>query len=276
MSSYTYNKINSHVVKPLINRNTESKDVRGYELIPELYANIFVCAKKKSGKSNLIWDILKKGVGPKTKIIIFSATLHRDPTYKHIVSHFEKKGNVIISYTSIIEDKQDNLANILDELGDDVSDDEDAKDDEEEPERLPIILTNDYFEKKLKRKRKPKSKLLAPDLIFVFDDISNQLRGKSVARLVKANRHYKAKTIISSQYVCDIMPEVFNQLDFCILFGGHEDSKIYKIHKAIDLSIDPEKFLQLYKDVTSKRFDFLWIDIVHERFRKNFNTEVEI
>ena len=47
-------------------------------------------------------------------------------------------------------------------------------------------------------KKERKLKKLAPEYIFVFDDLGNDLRHPAITQLFKASRHYKAKVIVSS------------------------------------------------------------------------------
>src|SRR4051812_31180254 len=96
---------------------------------------------------------------------------------------------------------------------------------EDEQEAMPII--NSIFKKKKNKKKKPKpQKHVAPDIIFVLDDLSTELRYKSVATLLKSNRHYRCKVILSSQYLHDLEPQSIAQLDYMLLFGGQTLDKL--------------------------------------------------
>src|SRR5205823_3520629 len=89
--------------------------------------------------------------------------------------------------------------------------------------------------------------------------------------LLKTNRHYKCKVILSSQYVNDLMPESLKQIDYFLLFGGHSIDKLEKIYKDADLPINFELFLKLYENATSAKYNFLYIDVRDVSFRKNFS-----
>ncbi len=268
-------KINKHVVKPVQLKALKKEDIRGHQLFEELYANVFICAKKKSGKSSLIWKILKDCVGRDTKIVIFSATTKKDKTYRHIIKYFTNKGNDVITYNSITEDKVNNLTEVCESLlQEENSDDTDKEEESSEDDKYKYIIKTGDEEEKEKKKRK--EKLLSPEIIFVFDDLSTELRNPAVSGLLKCNRHAKSKVIISSQYPNDIKPESLKQLDYCILFGGHSDDKLEKFHKDLDLSIELDKFMEMYKEITSEKYAFLYIDVINESFRKNFNQEIEL
>lgn len=62
-------------------------------------------------------------------------------------------------------------------------------------------------EPKEKKKKSKKSKYLAPEYMIIFDDLSSELKSRSLLSLLKFNRHFKAKLIISSQWLHDLLPE---------------------------------------------------------------------
>jgi hypothetical protein len=70
---------------------------------------------------------------------------------------------------------------------------------EKKPKQKLIIFDNEK-----KKKKVYKLKKLSPEFIFVFDNLSDKLQNKYISALLKQNRHYKAKVIISSQYYNDI------------------------------------------------------------------------
>jgi hypothetical protein len=266
-------KINKHTVEPVQLKTIRRESIRGHQLFDELYANVFICSKKKSGKSSLIFKILKECTGKETKIIIFSGTVKKDPTYRYLIKYFTNKGNDVIIYDSITEDKINNLTNVCESLLQNENSDDTDIDSTEDDIYKYIIKTGDDAEK-IKKKRK--DRLISPEIIFVFDDLSTELRNIAVSGLLKCNRHAKSKVLISSQYVHDLKPESIKQMDYCILFGGHSDDKLEKFHKDLDLSIELNKFIEIYKEITNEKYNFLYIDVINEKLRKNFDNEIEI
>jgi hypothetical protein len=91
---------------------------------------------------------------------------------------------------------------------------------------------------------------------------------------MKKNRHFKCKVIISSQHPNDLQPESLKQLQVAMLFGGHSADKIAKFHRDLDLSIDLEKFINIYRKVTEEKYSFLYIDVARGLFRKNLNQQL--
>lgn len=272
-------KINREVVKPIKHTVIRKELVKGNKLFDEPFSNIFLCAKKKSGKTNTIFKILKECMGRDTNLIVFSSTVNKDSNWIHIVKHFKKKGNNIVTFTSIKEGKDNVLQDLINTFDDpDKNDDSDTEDNLEKPKLLikcgNIRFAGREFVDEDNNEYKTKSKTISPDHILVFDDLSNELRNPILNHLLKTNRHYKMKIILSSQYVHDIAPEAWRQIDYVILFGGHSRSKLEQLHKRLDMSTPFELFHKMYKSATEKKFNFLYVDTINEIFRINFNKQI--
>jgi len=257
-------KINNEVINPISVPKIKASKIKGFELFPEVYSNVFLCARKKSGKTNAINKILYNCVGKNTHLFFFASTINKDDNLKHIIKTLRKKGNTITKYTSIKnEDKVDILQTILDTLKN-----ENNNEEEEEVEVKYIEVDEDNDEKKPRKPRK-----IAPEIIFVMDDLGGEINIPSINTLLKTNRHYKCKVIISSQYPHDLSPQARRQLDYCILFGGHSEDKLKILFIDLDLDIAFDKFVHLYKDATKEKYNFLYVDVKETKFRKNFNME---
>src|ERR1700679_162304 len=98
-------KINNVKVRPIPHQIIDPNKIKGYDLIPKLYATIYMVAEKESGKATCIFEILKRCSNKDTMLVFFGSTIHNDPSYDHIMEYFEKRGNPILKYTNIIEDK---------------------------------------------------------------------------------------------------------------------------------------------------------------------------
>ena len=110
--------------------------------------------------------------------------------------------------------------------------------------------------------------------MIVFDDLSNELKSTQLLSLMKKNRHYKSKLIISSQYLNDLLPASRKQLDIIILFKGLPEHKVKEIYKDSDISIASfDTFYKIYKEATVKPFSFLYIDTRGDKLRMNFDKE---
>src|SRR5690606_19545696 len=111
---------------------------------------------------------------------------------------------------------------------------------------------------------------ISPKIIFVLDDLGSQLKANSVDDLLKTNRHYHSKVLISSQYPHDLSIQGRRQLDYCLLFGGMTIEKLQILYNDFDLNIDFDLFHKLYQHATEKKYQFLYIDIRDNTFRRGF------
>lgn len=266
-------KINNDIVKPIkIDVKDSNKPILGAELFSEIYANIFICAKKKSGKTTLINHIIKKCCNSQTKIIIFSSTLHKDESFNKIKEFCEKHNIDLTSYTSLKnDDGSDILESMISELENEIKEEK-----EDKPKNKKVISLFDDSDDEEEEKKPKRYKYRSPEYMFIFDDLSNELKAKSINMFLKKNRHFKSKVIISSQYVHDLKPESLKQCDYFLLLGGHSEDKLEYFHKHGDLSIGFDLFHKIYKDSTNEKYNFLYIDNNNNVFRKNFNKQYNI
>ena len=263
----------------LLNKNT--LPVKGEKLITNPYSNVFICARKRSGKTCLIAKILRSCTDRKTHVVIICSTAHKDATYQVIIQKLRKRGITVDVFDSLLEGKRSIIDDIIDnyEPYEDQQSEDDEEQDDEPIEKPPAVC--DFGEcsepeddlAPSKPKRKPwKRKKLAPDLCIVLDDMGTQLRHKSVGDFMKKNRHFKCLTLVSSQYPQDLSRQSFKNLDRFIAFQGHSKEKMKEIHTRLDISFKFDKFYEMYKTATEKKYNFLYVDVEDDRdIRKNFN-----
>lgn len=269
--------INKVKVKPIVNNITEEiTDVKGKELFANNLCNIFICSRKRSGKSSLIGNILKKMADKRTIVIIFSSTNNIDPCWINIKDMLEKKNIPVISYTHFIDDETGN--NLLEDFMKDL---ETEISTEEPKEVSPNVMTGDGTYLKFGGEEKPKEvkkpyvpKKSVPKYILCFDDLSSDLRHNSIIKNLKSNRHRKIMNILSSQYFLDLNTGAISNLDYMIIFKGQDQDKLEKIHKRLDLGIDFETFKNYYDFAVKDPYNFLYIDIRNDEYRKNFNEKL--
>lgn len=270
--------INKIKVKPIVNNITEEIcDVKGKDLFQNNLCNIFICSRKRSGKSSLIGNILKKMADKRTTIIIFSSTNNIDPCWINIKEELQKKGINVLSYTHFIDDEGNNLLNdFLKEL-----------ETEEEPEPEISNSSNNNLktpdgiclkfepEKEPEKVKKPYvPKKSVPKYIIVGDDLSGDLRHNSWIKNLKSNRHRNIMNILSSQYFLDLNTGAISNLDYMILFKGQDEEKLEKIHRRLDLGIPFEDFKKCYNYAVAEPYSFLYIDVRNDEYRKNFNEKI--
>ena len=109
-------QVNNEKVEPIPVEKLAPEKIRGYKLFPNVFANIFLVARKKSGKTSVISKIVKSCIGKDTVVHIFASTVHKDPSLLRIIEYLESKGKEVDIYTSVKEEKVDHVANILRDL----------------------------------------------------------------------------------------------------------------------------------------------------------------
>ncbi len=109
-------KINDIAVKPIIQSKLAKEEILGYSYFPTLYSNIYIGSKSKSGKTTLIYNILKYCTDKKTKVFFFCSPIQRDATFKKILEMLEKKGVNVITYDHIIDGNENILHTMLNEI----------------------------------------------------------------------------------------------------------------------------------------------------------------
>lgn len=265
-------KKNDLKVEPIKLKSTiPPHKILGYDMFSELYANIFLCAKKKSGKTNTLFYILRNCAGiykvdeagvHRSKLWIFSSTVYKDDNWQVILDWADERGFEYEIYEDIAE--LDAVSQLLSSDGTEPS--------EKEKEENPLAAYLEPVKTKPKKYKQPDK--IAPENIFLFDDMSSTLRNKAMSTFLKKNRHFKSKMLISSQYPNDLDVQGRMQLNYWLLFKGHSAKKLEEILKGTDLDMPFETFKSLYDKATSEPYSFLYIDVNGPEFRQGFDTEL--
>jgi hypothetical protein len=240
-------------------------------LFPQAFSNIAIVAKKRSGKTNVIYNILKHCSGRDTKVMIFASTVDKDQTYKNIIKMLGKKNVSVMTETHFITDEGINLIDQLLHMLQEEARIEQAMLQEKHTAHLV-----DFGSTAAEFRKQPSDSATAPDYILVFDDLSADLRDKAVARLLKVNRHHRMKVILSSQSLTDLHPQAIKQLDYAMIFRSFNPDKLLKLYEHVDLSIEYSDFVRLYEHATREKWHFLYIDVRDEQFRRNFNEQLRV
>ena len=267
-------KINTITIKPVVHLALKEEEILGYDYFPTLYSNIYICSKRKSGKTTLIYNILKHCTSKRTNVVFFCSTIHRDDTYKKILEMLEKKKVNTVCYDHFIDGKENILHTIVEELNKELEAVEEAKikKEEEKDNPKPKMELFPKDEETTERKSR-KEKKLAPEYVFIFDDLGSDLRHQSITQLCKVSRHYKAKIIFSSQYIHDLSTSAIKNLDYALIFKSFNKEKLLTLYEALDLSVEFDTFEKLYHDATADKFNFLYVDARDNTYRKNFNEQ---
>ena len=134
-------------------------------------------------------------------------------------------------------------------------------------------MTSATRQKKAAIKAPRKLPFRAPDYLLIFDDLADQLKAKSIATMLKKNRHFHFKSVVSSHWVNDLLPEALRTMDNVFLYRGHSAAQLEELYKKARLGVTLEEFMDVYTDATSVPFGFLYIDMNEGTFRKSFADE---
>lgn len=281
---FEFKKINKIEINPVVTKDFSKDKVKGKAYFAEPYANIALIARKKSGKSTLIYEIVKNCASTKTIVYIFASTVEKDDTYKELIKMLEKREMTYHTFMSIKEGGTDQLQMIMEDLkhksgGIPDAEDEPISQRPGHPGLLPMYcsVAEEIGEKKkalAAKKNRKKATKLYPKYMFIFDDLSTELKNKHVDFLLKTNRHYQSKVIVSTQWLSDLLPSSRRQMDYYILFKGLTPEKLEAVFQDADLHIDYETFLKLYEHATEEPYSFLYIDVKNATFRRRFDTEI--
>jgi len=201
----------------------------------------------------------------------------------------EKNGNPVEIFDSIVQEEEveglrrsrtvsvNNLKRIVNELDEEEKRrKEEEKEKEEEPEERKLLgFYEDEKDIKI-RIKKNKPKVVAPEIIFIFDDVSDELNNPYLSFLLKKNRHYRCKVVISSQYPHDLKRDARMMINNWILFAEHPEDKLKIIHEQADLKINFDLFVMMYNIATCQKFNFFYIDTDNQEYRINFNVVFQL
>jgi hypothetical protein len=266
---YSLTKLNNETVEPLAVHQVPPESVKGYSVIPMLYANIFLCGRKGSGKTNVLYHIMKSCIDKDTQVFVFSSTHNSDLNWLEIKKYLTKNKVNATFFLNVVEGSVSHLNSLVSMIQT-----EDASHEEKVLNNRVDIVKFDDTDASLKI-RVTKKKKITPKYLIVFDDISSDLKKKDVGQLLKHLRHYKSKVIISSQYPNDIDRASRVQVDFWCLFKGFEPVKMEEVFPQLDVNgINFDEFFKIYKNVTATPHSFLYIDKNNNEMRQNFDQKI--
>ena len=264
---YTLKKhqINKVIIRPLKEGGGDSKKpIKGAYLFKKKYPNILLLAPKESGKTLAIYYILKECIDKDTEIFIASSTIKWDKTTRATIDKLKKTN-------SVVESDPDAILDYIKDL--------EAREEGEEGE-----------DKTDEPKPKPrKKKEIAPERVFIFDDISSHLRRQEIANeILKHNRHFKSMVIISTQGMKDINPTAFKQIQYILLFKRWTEEDLKHLYDKRAIHMPFNKFVKMYEEATKDQYikdengddiwgthNFLYCDFDDSEFRQNFHEKID-
>jgi hypothetical protein len=256
-----------------------------WRLIRPLYTSGFIVAPPNSGKTHLLYNIIANCAGPETVVIVFCPTVYEDKSWLKLTKWMDEEGIPYVAYEDFkTEDGVNLVQTFMDEYAQQAKRDQEKKEEregkkeqfigggwgrgakyfkggEKEKEFLPTI--DDYLVKV------DGVTYQYPPYIIIFDDMSEAMRDKYVARLVKKARHHRSKVFFSTQQWTDLNPGTRSSIKNWITFKGIGDGTMKAIHNACGTPLGFEPFLKLYRDATKEPHAFLHYD---KGSRKTFGS----
>lgn len=283
----------AYQVRPVqaIRQKNEYKLLGGH-IIPHKNAAIHLAGGPGSGKTTVIDNIIEQCSGPLTCVIIFSNTLNSDDSWVSIINRLRAKGQPVIERTSIFEGHGKHKKNLIKEWMDDwkklraeqleIREREDNPEIGISPEGMPMgggwaqppenkerqfLQTIDPF---LVEKNGEEYEYVP--FIFIFDDLSQELRDPHIAHFVKQIRHHRCKMIMSSQSWTDSMPGARENVRLWYIFRGFDRPILKKIREAIAFpNLSEEELERIYKDATRDPFSFLHVNGWQNKIMSNYS-----
>ena len=266
--------INKDIIKPIKMYEEDKRPIKGGSICSTCYGNIALIASIASGKTNVLFNILKKCAGKKTKIIAFVSTLFNDNNWNVIKKWCKKNKIQFVGHTSIYEDGNDLLGGYVNEFTEKAKQREKKEDMIEENKMIPItveeslkICFNDDSDDE------EEETCQYPETIMIFDDLANEIRDRNYENLLKKSRHFHILTITSSQDLKDITPASRAQMRIWILFRNINPERLQNIYDAISPNIAFNKFKSIYEHATKDKYNFLYINHREENYRKCFDKQ---
>ena len=236
-------RINNLKVKP-IKIKEDNRPVKGGHILGKSpFINIMQVAPTNGGKTTVTNTILSHCVMPKKTIVVaFVPSIYNDENWIEIREKLIDMGNTVVVHTSIKDDDgNDLLKQYVKFLSDKAEADEQRRLEEKNCLRIPkrkddkICLYMPTEEDVKRKEREPKCKYAK--YIFIFDDISDELKLRSYVALMKKARHYCILTITSSQDAKDINPATIKQMRLWLLFKGLDDERLLHIYSKLGVKL---------------------------------------
>lgn len=265
----------------------DNREIIGYDLFPEPFCNIGVIGKKKSGKTVVASEIVKRCHYKNTIVIIFAPTLDNDITYKHLLEYCEKNDIPTITHKSMYDEEGNNIIKDLEQDLEHEAQEERAK--EKMMKKLSkmknkAIYSGDdliYFdpttEKMVKEKdlyKKKEYNKIAPDYLIILDDMGQKLKDSALGEFIFIQRHFMTKLVLLTQYLVTIPKGSRKNIEYYLLFRDISEDQLYNFYKEFAFNVIFDKFLEMYKDATKEEFNFFYVSTTAiPDYRKNFDCK---
>jgi hypothetical protein len=259
-------KINDVKVKKIETVSLDDREIKGKDICSTCTSNIFLVAPTHGGKTTTMFEIIQQCAGKKTKIVAFVSTIFNDENWAVIKEWCRKKRISFTPHISIFEGKKDLLQEYVLELTKKAEEKEKLRNTPIDPYESCIMFDNDDEDEEEEDK-----KYQYPEYIFIFDDLSDEIRTTSYNTLLKKSRHFGIMTITGTQDVKDMLPATRNQIRIWLLYPDLPPDRLDSIYNTLGRKINFSQFEQMYKYATKQPYNFLYIAPRNADYRINFD-----
>lgn len=289
---------------PLPDLESNAKKWKGKSIFSKRHWVWAMLGKRRSGKTTKIANILRLFCSKKqgTRVIFFCSTFNNDPNYDLIrqwlddneipYTYFtENDGNVSV-LTKMIEEEGERREQALQEYKEKLEAWKEKQKEKNKPTSIAsskkvLIDGKSNLQFDIDEKEEKPKKPIFPKIehLVVLDDMGT-LRDPNISKLVKNSRNYKCKVFLSSQSDTDIHPHMYENLDALIIPRGHNLKSLEHMHNLIKPRLEFDQFVRLYNHITHndeelheadpKRYEFLFVDRVKDKFRRNLDEVLKI
>ena len=262
------------------------------KVMPYEFFTASLYAKRRSGKTYLIWKLLKALTKKHSEVHIFAPTVNLDKTWGEITNWLDSKGINYTTYTDLNDDDgNDIISGLLDEwaIPAEPEEEESSEEDEDELEKpwrgfRPNELESfsQYNEtlklqktKKKTKKKKKKKPPPPPDRWVIIDDNSEHLKRRSIHKLFYNGRHYRAKVLTSCHDIKKQSPDMIANSVYSFLFKRLPEERIKHIKDKLDLDVADSKFTDMYALASKRDYGFLLIDSDRDKYYSSFKSELK-
>ena len=258
-------------------RRTQGNVIR--KIMPYEFFTASLYAKRRSGKTFLIWQLMKALVKKHTEIYIFAPTVNLDKTWKEITKWLDTKG---VNYHTYIDLNDDEGGDIISDLltqwaiPPEPEEDSDTDSDDEDEDELNISYneTLGSVSNKPKKKKKKKKPPPEPDRWVIIDDMSEHLKRRSIHKLFYNGRHFRTKILTSCHDIKKQSPDMIANSVYSFLFKKLPKERIEHIRDKLDLDITDTKFADMYAEASKRDYGFLLVDSDRDKYYNGFKTEL--
>lgn len=261
-------KINDVAVKAIKSENMDTRPIRGKDVCSTCYSNIAFIAPTAGGKTTAMFEVIKRCAGKKTKIVAFVSTIYNDESWHTIKAYCKKKKIDFTPHISLFEHKKDLLQEYVDKLTQEAEE-------REKHRNTPVDAYESclFFDNNDEEDDEEDKKFQYPKYIFIFDDLSSEIKSSSYETLLKKARHFMILTLTSTQDLKDMLPSTRNQIRVWLLFRNIMPERLKTIFESISCNLPFDLFEKMYKYATKEKFSFFYISHRNSDWRINFSRQ---